>query len=106
MVGAALSLVLLGAGVVLVLPRVANQLPTRVQPVAHLPERLAARLWPARVPRKARRADLMEPERAAVAALAPRLDGLIAWASNRNGHHELYVVDLRTGAVRQITHSS
>jgi Tol biopolymer transport system component len=105
-VGVTLALVVLGAGGGIVLPRVANQLPARLQPVAQLPERLAARLWPARIPRKARRADLTEPERAAVAALAPRLDGLIAWASNRSGHHELYVVDLRTGASRRLTQSS
>jgi Tol biopolymer transport system component len=104
-VGAALALVL-SAGLVSALPRVANRLPARIQPIAQLPERLAARLWPARVSRKVRRADLTEPERAAIAALGPRLDGLIAWSSNRSGHHELYAVDLRAGAARRVTQSS
>jgi Tol biopolymer transport system component len=100
--GVGLVLVL-GTGLVAALPRVANDLPRSLQPVAHLPERLVARFWPARVPRKARLADLTTPERAAVATLAPRLDGLIAWASNRSGHHELYLLDLRTRAVRRLT---
>jgi WD40-like Beta Propeller Repeat len=100
--GASLALVL-GAGIVAALPRIANDLPRPLQAVAHLPERLGARFFPRRAPKKARRADLTDPERQAAAALAPRLDGLIAWASNRSGHHELYLLDLRARAVRRVT---
>ena len=60
-------------------------------------------MFPPRVPRKVRLAGLTEPERNAVDALARRLDGLLVWSSNRTGNHELYLLDLRTRAVRQLT---
>src|SRR5262249_494393 len=37
--------------------------------------------------------------------LAPRLDGRIVWSSNRTGNHELYLLDLRTRTLRQLTHT-
>ncbi len=101
--GGLLILILLGIAAGATLPRVANQLPTPLAAIAHLPERLHARLFPPRVPRKARLAGLTGSEQDAVGELGHRLDGLIVWSSNRSGHHQLYLVDLRTQAVRHLT---
>src|SRR5262249_52101053 len=90
-------------GVVLGLPRVSTHLPHSLATVANLPERLMARVFPPRVPRKVRLAGLTRAERDAVGALAPRVGGLIVWSSNRTGNHELYLLDLRTRALRQLT---
>jgi dipeptidyl aminopeptidase/acylaminoacyl peptidase len=60
-------------------------------------------VFPPRVPRRVRLAGLTEPERNAVEALSRRLDGLLVWSSNRTGNHELYLLDLRTRTVRQLT---
>ena len=38
-----------------------------------------------------------------MARLGARLDGLIAWSSNRSGNHELYLLDLRARRLRQLT---
>jgi WD40 repeat protein len=92
-------------GIVLALPRVSPHLPHSLATVANLPERLVVRLFPPRVPRKVRLAGLTRAERNAVDALARRVRGLIVWSSNRTGNHELYLVDLRTGVLRQLTHT-
>jgi Tol biopolymer transport system component len=39
----------------------------------------------------------------AVAALGARLTGSITWSSNRSGNHELYLLDLPSGKVQQLT---
>jgi WD40 repeat protein len=91
--------------VVLVLPRVSPHLPHSLATVANLPERLMARASPPRVPRKVRLAGLTRAERNAVDALARELDGLVVWSSNRTGNHELYLLDLRTRTLRQLTHT-
>ena len=92
-------------GVALALPRVSQRLLHSLATVANLPERLLARVFPPRVSRKVRLAGLNEAERAAVDALARRLSGLVVWSSNRSGNHELYLLDLRTRTVRQLTHT-
>ncbi len=94
-----------GAAGVAALPRVAGELPKPLSDVARLPERVWTRFFPPRVSRQARLAGLTGPEREAVAALARRLDGLIVWSSNRSGHHELYLLDVRAQSVRQLTHT-
>jgi Tol biopolymer transport system component len=86
------------------LPRVAAELPAPLARVARLPERAWARLAAPRRARKARLDLLAPPERDAVLALGRRLDGLVAWSSNRSGNHELYLVDLRARNARQLTH--
>jgi dipeptidyl aminopeptidase/acylaminoacyl peptidase len=91
------------AGVAVALPQVSPHLPHSLATVANLPERLMARVFPPRVPRKVRLAGLTGPEQDAVDALARRLGGLLVWSSNRTGNHELYLLDLRTRAVRQLT---
>jgi Tol biopolymer transport system component len=53
-----------------------------------------------------RLAGLTDSEQAAVRELGRRLDGLIVWASNRTGQHQLYVVDLHTQTARQLTHAA
>ena len=93
----------LGAGIGAALPRVANDLPPALANVARVPERLWAQLVPPRVVKTARLAGLTGPERAAVEALAKQVDGLLVWASNRDGHHQLYLLDLRARAVRRLT---
>ena len=93
----------LGAGALAALSQVANELPKPLSNVAHLPERLWARVSPPRVARKARLAGVTGPEQEAVRELGRRLDGLVVWSSNRTGHHQLYLVDLRAQSVRQLT---
>ena len=92
-------------GVALALPRVSPHLPHSLATVANLPERLLAGVFPPRVPRKVRLAGLTHAERGAVDTLARRLGGLVVWSSNRTGNHELYLLDLRTRTVRQLTHT-
>jgi dipeptidyl aminopeptidase/acylaminoacyl peptidase len=103
LVGFALAGVLLCAGAVAALPHVASELPDPLGAVARLPERLWARVFPPRVAAEARVADLTATEREAVARLGRRVDGLVVWSSNRSGNHELYLLDLRAGSVRQLT---
>ncbi len=92
------------AGAIAALPRVAAELRRPLANVARLPERLWAQVVPPRVPKPARLAGLTEPEQETVRMLARRLDGLIVWSSNRSGHHQLYLIDLRAPSVRQLTH--
>ncbi|HEY7141322.1 MAG TPA: hypothetical protein VIE44_14550 [Methylomirabilota bacterium] len=91
--------------VVLALPQASPHLPHSLATVANLPERLMASVFPPRVPRKVRLAGLTAPEQDAVDTLARRLGGLVVWSSNRSGNHELYLLDLRTRTVRQLTHT-
>jgi Tol biopolymer transport system component len=95
--------VLLAAGVVVALPRVAAELPKPLDDVARLPERLWTRVFPPRTPKGARLEGLTGPEREAVARLGGRLDGLLVWSSNRSGNHELYVLDLGARSIRRLT---
>ena len=46
---------------------------------------------------------LSEPERAAFRRLGARVRGQVVWSSNREGNHELYLVDLTTGEERRLT---
>jgi Tol biopolymer transport system component len=101
-IGGALGL-LLGAGAVAALPRVAHDLPKPLAEVAQLPERLWTRVFPPRTPKRQRLDGLTGPEREAARALGRRLDGLIVWSSNRSGNHELYLLDLGEQAVRRLT---
>jgi Tol biopolymer transport system component len=100
--GLALAVV---ASAALALSHVSSHLPPPLEMVAQLPERLVAQVFPPRVPASVRLAGLTGPEQNAVAALARRLAGLIAWSSNRTGNHELYLLDLKSGTVRQLTHT-
>ena len=96
---------LLGAGAVVVSPQVANDLPKPLSNLVHVPERLWAQVFEPRVPKKIRLAGLTGPEQETVRKLARRTDGLIVWSSNRSGHHDLYVADLRQQRVRRLTNS-
>jgi hypothetical protein len=100
--GLALAIV---ASAALALPHVSSHLPPALEAVAHLPERLVAQAFPPRVPAGVRLAGLTGPEQSAVGALARQLGGLVVWSSNRTGNHELYLLDLKSGTVRQLTHT-
>ena len=104
LVFAALAIAVL-SGVAVALPQVSHHLPHSLETVANLPERLVARVLPPRVPRSVQQSSLTAPERQTVDALARRLDGLVVWSSNRTGNHELYLLDLRTRAVRRLTNT-
>ena len=97
--------VLLAAGAVAALPRVAAELPKPLDDVARLPERLWTRVFPPRTPKGARLEGLTGPEREAVGRLAGKLDGLLVWSSNRSGNHELYLLDLAARSVKRLTNS-
>jgi hypothetical protein len=101
--GVAGLLVLIGAVSVAALPLVASEGRSPLAELGRLPERLWTRMFPPTVAPASRLADLTGPEREAVAALAPRLDGLVTWSSNRSGNHELYLLDLRARTVRRLT---
>lgn len=103
--GIGLAVALLGAGAVAALPGVAADLPEPLAAVARLPERLWTRVFPPRVSRTARLDGLTGPEREAVRTLGARLDGLLAWSSNRSGNHELYLLDLRGQSIRRLTNT-
>jgi Tol biopolymer transport system component len=94
----------LGIGAGVALPRVAHELPSSMSIVARLPERLWTRFLPPFVSRRNRVAALTPHEREAVSVLGRKLDGLLVWSSNRNGNHELYLIDLPDRSVRQLTH--
>src|SRR5262245_53432417 len=101
----AAGLLMLGVGGVAAPPRIANHLPGPLAALAHLPERVQARLAPRHVPKRDRLAGLTTLEQAAVGQLGQRLDGVLAWSSNRSGQHQLYVVDLRRRVMRQLTNT-
>jgi Tol biopolymer transport system component len=101
-VGGTLGL-LLCAGAVAALPRVADELPEPWSEVARLPERLWTRVFPPKTAKTARLTGLTGPEQEAARLLATKLDGMLVWSSNRSGNHELYLLDLRAQAVRQLT---
>lgn len=68
--------------------------------VANLPTRVATRWVP---PDPSQERQLKRRERLAVESLAGRLDGQIVWSSNRSGNHELYLLDVASATVRQLT---
>ncbi len=94
---------LLGLGALAALPQVAEELPEPLADAARLPERLWTRLVPPRLAGSVRLEGLTPPERAAVDVLADQLDGVLVWASNRTGNHELYRLDLRARTLRRLT---
>ena len=78
-------------------------LPEPVAAVIQMPERLLTRWIP---PRKGKVRRLTPEEREAFLALTSRLDRLdarVVWSSNRDGNHELYLMDLRSREVRRLT---
>ena len=93
------------AGAMAVLSRVADDLPKPLATAARLPERLWTRVSSPRRPRRDRLALLTAPEQDAVRALAGRINARMVWSSNRSGNHELYLLDLREGSVRRLTNN-
>ena len=71
-----------------------------IEDLENLPERVAAQIGPAA------QGDMVVPsgpQQEALQALAARLDGHIVWASNRDGNHEIYRLDLATLETRRLT---
>jgi hypothetical protein len=49
------------------------------------------------------RETLLDEERRAIATLSAQIRGRLLWSSNRLGNHDLFVVDLESGAERRLT---
>ena len=94
-----LALLALGAGG-LALAASRDFLPPSLEQLLALPERLYTQFVP---PRKGKLRQLTEAERSVFRELAQRLDAQIVWSSNRDGNHELYLMDLRSQEVRRLT---
>ncbi len=94
-----LALLAVGAGG-LALAASRDFLPPPLEQLLALPERLYTQFVP---PRKGKLRQLTEAERSAFRELAQRLDAQIVWSSNRDGNHELYLMDLRSQEVRRLT---
>lgn len=97
---------LLGTAVVLVglglLATAIRQLPMQwEQSLGRLTERVLTRWFPPQPPPQV--AGLSEFERGAWRVLGLQLEGRLLWSSNRSGNHELYVVELGSGAERRLT---
>jgi Tol biopolymer transport system component len=45
-------------------------------------------------------------EEQALKELGRQVQGRLVWSSNRSGNHEIYLADLQTGQIRQLTHNS
>lgn len=71
-----------------------------VETFIHLPERVAARFVPAAPGEVLPVAQELGGE---IAGLARRVDGRIVWSSNRDGNHDLYLLELGNGEVRRLT---
>jgi Tol biopolymer transport system component len=82
------------------LTQIPAELPKSVPNLVHLPERLYTRWLP---PSAGRGKALASEEREALQRLAGRFDAAIVWSSNRDGNHELYLMDLRFREVRRLT---
>jgi Tol biopolymer transport system component len=100
-IGALAVASLAGLGVLHVLRPVG--LPRPLEALAELPDRLWTRFFPPRVAAAARLAGLTGAEQAAARDLAARVAGRVVWSSNRSGNHELYLLELRTQEIRQLT---
>lgn len=98
--GLALVVIALLAGGWGALARLSLELPSPLADVVYLPERLLTRWVP---PRGGHLEGLTPEEREAAETLARRLDARIVWSSNRDGNHDLYLLDLRSQAVHRLT---
>jgi Tol biopolymer transport system component len=78
-------------------------LPEPLAILVDLPERLWTRFFPPRVAVASRLVGLTPAEQAAARSLGQKVAGRVVWSSNRSGNHELYLLDLRTQQVRQLT---
>ena len=71
--------------------------------LVHAPERLLTRWVPPEPPRTL--ATVNDAERRAWRRLGRQTSGQLVWSSNREGNHELYLVDLASGEERRLTHN-
>jgi Tol biopolymer transport system component len=76
--------------------------PKTVEVVQNLPVRILTGWFP---PRQGAE-PLDARERAAFGLLADRLDARIVWSSNREGNHEIYLLDLNAREIKRLTDNS
>ncbi len=69
--------------------------------LTRLSERVLTRWFPPEPPPQV--PGMSELERGAWRVLGRQLDGRLLWSSNRNGNHDLYVVELGSGAEQRLT---
>ncbi len=83
---------------------IAASTPRRLLEYIPAAERLYTRWIPPTVPSTTLADEAQEEE--ALRRLGREVRGRLIWASNRSGNHEIYLTDLSTGRVRQLTHNS
>ena len=93
----------LAIAVILVAVRVSSQRPNQVMALAAIPERIYTKWVPPQPPPTVR--SVLRRERDAWRQLGEHVPGQLVWSSSRDDNHELYLVDLSTGAERQLTHT-
>ena len=89
-----LGLVLLAAAARVVAPEF-------VLLVTRSPQRLLTRWFPPQPPPQA--PGILDMERGVWRVLGRHFAGRLIWSSNRNGNHDIYVVEVGSGAVRRLT---
>ena len=89
------------AGLATMAGAIAVAAPDVVGVVARMPERLYTRWFPPEPP--VQLPGMSELERQAWRALGRQLTGRMLWSSNRGGNHDLYLVELGSGAERRLT---
>ena len=100
---AAVAGLLLSSGLV-VSCALALAFPHLVSVALGMPARVYTRWFPPAPPPQL--PGMSELERGAWRVLGRQVNGRLLWSSNRAGNHDLYLVDLSTGAERQLTDHS
>ena len=96
-----LNMVLGLVGLVTVSAGAAVARPDVVSAITSIPERLVTRWFPPAPPPQLQ--GVADREREAWQRLGRDVSGALLWSSNREGNHDLYLVDLVTGAERRLT---
>lgn len=91
----------LGVALVLLIAGLSVTSPNLTTTLSQLPQRVLTRWFPPAPP--PREPGLSELERESWRDLGQRFSGRLLWSSNRNGNHDLYLVDLGSGAERRLT---
>ena len=97
------GMVLLGGGLAVASIVVLTQRPSTVAEIVSVPERLYTRWVPPQPPPTL--ASFLDLEREAWSRLGEQVSGQLVWSSNRDDNHELYLVDLSTGAESRLTNT-
>ena len=92
-----------GCGLVGVALVVTIAYPSSLSALVHAPERFYTRWFPP--PSPPQLPGVSARERAAWRELGSQVSGRIVWSSNRDGNHDLFLVDLTSGAEQRLTDS-